>query len=406
MFTCPAQTPELDSLWNIYKRTPLPEVNAQSLRFHDTVFLSKDWHVCHKSRARYYRLVYPLGGFYIARDFYKSGHLQMEALCSSFDPQVNHGKCVYYYRNGNRESRGQYLNDTACGQWWYWRKQGPDSTLKDFDALHEKLFDSISWKPQNQSSLIIVNLNYRYKLNKGILNSGHGFGVELGFNFGYLFSQKLLLAVFAGRATKDLLYNTRYSRGYASDYTNSFRGNEFKGNDSVVLHHVAGLINNRGGAFHDVAMYYGIMLRLPMWYAPVIKIYRGSISTSFKASSSEALELQPAVPTEKKYDHDYYDFTRNIDLGVEVFLYNGRSHVREYDPIYRRVSRKKKLRWNVNMLGLSVYAEFINARKTKLYYSNGYHNVNHQFSEFMSEAFMQKYQREYNIGLRLSWGIF
>jgi hypothetical protein len=371
----------------------------------DTLFFNKKWKKCERNSAAYYRLISKADSLYIVNDFYMNGRIQMEAIYSSLDPEVKNGKCTYYNKKGVKTSQGEYKNDLQSGVWKYWGKNSKDSSIVDLSLPKPDYYDSVSWKPQNQSSLIIANFNYRGNLNKRMLSSGHGFGAELGFNFGYFISQKLLLGAFGGWATRDILWNTSFNRGYLNEFNTSFNGSSLNGNDSIVVNKMASLFN-QGGYFHDRSFYWGLIFRLPFRYAPIVKVYRGYVSSSYKSSSANRVILNPFVSSDKKFDHDYYDLVRNIDFGVELFLYNGRSRVQDYDPNSYPKAKKKKLRWNKNVLGLSIYIEKLDAYHSAFSYTDGYHDVKVSFERVMSSDFLQKHKTEYNVGLRLSYGAF
>jgi len=72
----------------------------------DTLFFNKKWRICQRSDAKYYRLIFRTDSIYIIHDFYLNGTLQMEAICSSADPEIKNGKCTYYDKKGRKTSQG------------------------------------------------------------------------------------------------------------------------------------------------------------------------------------------------------------------------------------------------------------------------------------------------------------
>lgn len=370
----------------------------------DTIFYDANWNTCDKAYALYYRLVYLEGDLYIVNDYYLNGILQMSAKCTSLEPEIKHGIATYYYPNGKRKSKGAYLFDEPTGVWTYYNKFGLSDHIYDYSYVEIATFDSSSWIPQNQSSLFIANINYRFKVNKSPLNSGHGFGIEVGLNLGYFISQKLLLAPFGGLSTRDLLYQTKFNSGYLNDFNSNFNGTDMQGNDSMVVNYMASIINEKG-YFHDRTVYYGLMIKLPYKYMPIIKVYKGGSSLAYK-TSREPIQPKPYVPSEKRDDNDYFDIYRKMNWGFEVFLYNGRTRVIDYNYQSFPYAKKKNLRWCSNLLAVSMYFEEYDTYHTTFSFSDGYHNIDVPMQSFMNQNFMNRNKKEYNIGIRLSYGVF
>lgn len=370
----------------------------------DTIYFDKDWKECEKVSALYFRLITTRDSLYQVNDYYLDGTLQMSALCSSINPEIKHGLCTYYHPNGKRERKGMYYNDKPIGVWNYYNKRGINYNYYDYSFEEVKSFDSSSWKSINQSSLFIGNINYRFKINKGSINSGHGFGIEAGLNLGYFFSQKLLAAPFLGWGMRDILYNTRFNSNYLNDFNNNYNGTSLTGNDSIAINYMADLMNKKG-YFHDLTTYYGLMIKLPFNYMPIVKIYRGNTSLSYK-TLNETIQLEPRVSSDKKTDKDYYDISRKMNWGVELFLYNGHTQITNYGNTSLSAKIRRKYKWSINALAFSIYAEEYDTYHSRFSFSDGYHNIDVPMESFMNKSFMNKYKKEYYVGLRLSCGIF
>lgn len=329
------------------------------------------------------------------------GTPEMTAWCSSTSTSnfIKDGRCTYYNRKGMKTATGVFDYNQQKGLWTWWYNGGKDSVTVNYqpDSLQYR-----GWKPQNQSSLIIGNVSYRVKLNRSPLSSGKGLGFEVGFNPGYFISQKLLLAVFAGYELKDWFWNTSYDAGYLRDFNANFNGQNFRGNDSIVVNKMASLVNGKG-AFHNVNGYYGIMLRLPFRFAPVLKVYKGYQSAAYR-SGSDRIYLKPFLSDDKKYDHDYYSVDNSLKWGVELFLFNGFTRVGQYASL--PLAARKNLKWMNNILALSIYFEKLDTYHSVFSYSNGPQVVDVPFTSCMSPAFLNKYRTDYNIGLRVSYGVF
>lgn len=370
----------------------------------DTIFYDINWIISERNQAAYYRLIKKTKRGYLVNDFYINGNPQMKARYSSIAPEIKHGKCIYYHTNGKIESEGHYYNDTAVGYWYYHNTKGRFTHQKKFKDAYIPTYDSSSWKPQNQSSLLIANVNYRFNFNNSQINSGHGLGLEFGFNLGYFISQKFLFAPFVGMGMRDLFYQTKFTSGYVQSFNNNYYGNTLTGNDSIVVNYMKNLINSKG-YFHERNSYAGVMMRLPFKYMPIIKLYTGESSLAYK-TLNETIQLKPYVSGDKKTDNDYFDITRRMNWGAEIFLYNGRTRVRNYDNTVFSVAQCKRLKWSTNLLALSVYIQEFDTYHSHFTFSDGYHDVSVSMSTFMNSSFMQSHKKDYFIGLRLSYGVF
>lgn len=380
------------------------ENNNHQIKLTDTIFYNINWDVSTHDQAAYYRLMTKTKQGYLVNDFYINGNPQMKARCSSVNPEIKHGKCTYYHINGKREAEGHYYQDTAAGYWYYYNTKGRYTHQKKFKDIYIPVYDSSSWRPQNQSSLFICNVNYRFNLNNSQINSGHGLGLELGFNLGYFISQKFLFAPFVGMGMRDLFYQTKFNPDYMQSFNSNYYGNTLTGNDSIVVNYMKNLVNSKG-YFHERNSYIGIMIRLPFKYMPIMKFYTGESSLSYK-TLNETIQLKPYVSGDKKTDNDYFDITRRMNWGTEIFLYNGHTRVRNYENTIFSVEQCKRLKWSTNALALSVYIQQFNTYNSVFAFSDGYHNVSVSMSSFMKDSFMQSHKKDYFIGLRLSYGIF
>lgn len=380
------------------------ETVKQTQNLADTIFYNKNWEVSSKKEAMYYRLIKAEDKGYLVSDYFMNGTPQMVAHCSSINPEIKQGECIYYHPNGKRKAQGYYNNDKAVGIWNYYGPRGVRIDSKDLSPVEVPVYDSSSWIPQNQSSLFLFNVNYRFKINKGQISSGHGLGLELGFNLGYFISQKLLFAPFVGMGMRDIFYPTRFNSSYVKDFEANNHSASLSGNDSIAVNYMASIIGERQ-YYHERHSYFGLMIKLPYKYMPILKIYTGESSLSYK-TAGEPIQLKPYVSGDKKTDNDYFDISRRINWGVEVFLYNGRTRVRNYENQIFSAENRKRLKWTTNSLALSLYVQQFDTYHAHFGFSDGYHDVDVPMSTFMTASFMNKYKRDYFVGLRLSYGIF
>jgi len=92
-----------------------------------TVLFDENWlPIEDSSKASYYRTVTYKNGLPKGKviDYYMIGIKQWEGYLISDEPDSSHGKCIYYYENGNIESAGRYVNNQEHGVWRYWTEDG------------------------------------------------------------------------------------------------------------------------------------------------------------------------------------------------------------------------------------------------------------------------------------------
>ncbi|HXD94530.1 MAG TPA: alpha/beta hydrolase [Bacteroidia bacterium] len=98
----------------------------------DTTFLDKDWNMCTRSKAAYYRFVKKDGAKLFVRDFYINNKPQSEAVCTSLEPYVRNGKWIEYREDGTKNSEGQFIDEKPVGKWTWWNEGEKDSTIGEY----------------------------------------------------------------------------------------------------------------------------------------------------------------------------------------------------------------------------------------------------------------------------------
>ena len=274
-----------------------------------------------------------------------------------------------------------------------WQKT--DDTREDEDDL--PLYHG--WRQQNQSSLILANINERMRVSPNPLNSGKGLGFEVGLNIGYLFNQRLLLGAFGGWAMRDVFYTTKFTASYRSDFNNAYHTTGYHGNDSLVVNEFSTLINN--GNFHDQEIYYGIVFRLPYKWAPLVKLYTGQFNWVYK--TFDHLPVTPSSDT--RNDNDYYNISYKLAWGAEVVLFHGYTKIFEYNDELP-FPRKGHYFFNNGILPISFFVERINSTHSEFSWEDGQIGVKIPASQLLSPAFMQQYKANFYYGFRISYGLF
>jgi pimeloyl-ACP methyl ester carboxylesterase len=98
----------------------------------DTTYFDKDWVICKKNTAAYYRLVEKDGTNFIVKDFFMSNKLQMIAVCSSVNPDVRNGKFTEFNERGQKINMGCYSNNIPAGTWVSYDENGKDSSAYEY----------------------------------------------------------------------------------------------------------------------------------------------------------------------------------------------------------------------------------------------------------------------------------
>ncbi len=83
----------------------------------DVLYLDADWEVvANKAAAEYKRVLVKEGnGWHVEDYYYPANTLQMKGILSSLSPDVPEGLVVFYYRNGNVERQGHYVENRRVG---------------------------------------------------------------------------------------------------------------------------------------------------------------------------------------------------------------------------------------------------------------------------------------------------
>jgi hypothetical protein len=223
-----------------------------------------------------------------------------------------------------------------------------------------------------------------------VISSGHGVYLEAGINPGKFISDKLILGLYAGWGWRGTAWSTSFSSSFTSDYKNSLSYSEgaFSETDRTIINSSARLFEERKGtsiampgcetsSFHNYSVYYGVVIKLPYRYSPVIKLYRGSTRSYYMGNK---------IVTS---DQDYNIFElRRAMHGCEVMFFRG-----------------LQLKEHLNAGCLSVYAENNSMKRSELYFTDGNITRSLPLGDFTNSSFLNKYKNDFTVGLRLSFCI-
>ena len=263
------------------------------------------------------------------------------------------------------------------------------------DSLWIKKF-----KPHDNSSLFLFTAGYKMPVNtNAIINSGHGLYFEGGVNPGHLISKKLVVGFYVGWAFMDRFWSTSFKNDFTNDYSASInKEKNFSSFDSAVIYSSADLFKGQKGrsvtlpgcqmrSFHDYSLYYGLVIKLPYKYVPVVKVYTGSTRSYFMGDGNIVTPNQ---------DYSIFELRRMM-YGCELIIFRGLQG-KSNDLTQKYPSYK-----NTGML--SIYYESNNFYNSTLHFDNGNQKTEIPLRNFVSSSFLQKYRSDVYFGLKLSFSI-
>lgn len=151
----------------------------------DTLYLDGQYQPMEsKLGARYYRLDTRLEEEVTSVTmYYITGVKKMEGQYQGIDPQLEEGEFVYYYRNGQVESRGRYCKGKKCGIWKRYAWDGSersDRLYPDPGSFQRKIIDEPAQFPGGYEGLLTyIETNTLYP--KEAIGSGIEGTVKISF---------------------------------------------------------------------------------------------------------------------------------------------------------------------------------------------------------------------------------
>jgi len=93
-----------------------------------TIYYDSNWKVISDSKkASFYRKIGSSPnekGHYLVKDYYITGEIQMDAVMSSYDPEIMDGDVNYYFKNGKKQTERKYINGKENGYYKEWYENG------------------------------------------------------------------------------------------------------------------------------------------------------------------------------------------------------------------------------------------------------------------------------------------
>ncbi|MCW3077763.1 MAG: hypothetical protein JWO32_2372 [Bacteroidetes bacterium] len=255
------------------------------------------------------------------------------------------------------------------------------------------------FRPSNESSLFLFTAGYKLPLNKAtIINSGHGLYIEAGINAAKFFSTKTVVAIYGGYALMDRLWSTSFNSNFINDYQNTYNPEAGLSTlDSAVASSFSRVMAEHTGksltapgcemnSFHNYSLYYGVLLKLPYRYSPVLKLYTGFTRSHLQGASGLATI---------KNDYNIFQLRRSM-VGAELILFRG---------FQSTFSKSNKSVNHLNSGALSIYYEANNLSNASLYFDDGKQQTSIALKKVSSASFLSKYKAENYWGLKLSFFI-
>jgi hypothetical protein len=249
-------------------------------------------------------------------------------------------------------------------------------------------------------SPVIFSVSYRLPVNNNILiNSGHGLAFEVGINPAYFISKKQLIGIYGGIATRDNFWSTGFNGNFVNDYSNSVVSDVYWGLNMEAINASKQLFSEKKGtsltfpgcetsSFHSAALYYGIIVRLPIpKYPLILKFYTGKNETSYRGGQ---------IITEQK-EYNYFAVKRQMH-GCELSLFPGIKRSNKGHG-FENISR-------IFLGTISVYYEYSDLSKAALYFTDGEKQISLPFRNYLSSSFLKKYKHENSFGIKLSVNIY
>lgn len=247
-------------------------------------------------------------------------------------------------------------------------------------------------------SVLLFSAGYRLPAYTGsISNSGRGVFLEAGVNAGRLISKNVLVGIFVGWGWKDNLWYSGFNNGFVKDYATSIdheKPASFL--DSSVVAASSGLFAAKKGrslsmpgcemsSFHNYSLYYGLVVRLPLRFFPVVKLYRGSTRSHYQG---------PDGLVTSGNDYNILQLRRSL-YGCELMTLN---------PL--RLFYKNTVPQHLQHIGVSVYYEYCDFYTSALYFDNSQDRRLIPLRTFVSAGLLKKYAHENLFGFKLSYNLY
>ncbi len=251
-------------------------------------------------------------------------------------------------------------------------------------------FTFSTWSQSGEGFKDYLNgyIDYRLPVNDNRINSSnHGINVELSLSVSKFFSKNDWVSIFGGWGCKDRLWLTEFNSKFAQDYdvhsnTAGFNGIEASGlsrlqADFHSLKQREIPLPSYHSGFHEMNLYYGLIITPPNPKLPVLKIYTGYTKTVGGVDR---------VCTEGG-EFAFHRIKRPLTFGVNL--------------CQRDVLRLLGLA-DEGFISISLYYELSNfSQATYQYYDGCDQTRKIPFSEMVDDEFLAKYKNDIRFGFKV-----
>ncbi len=259
-------------------------------------------------------------------------------------------------------------------------------------------FASEGFYPNDEVGYFNLDLGYRGAYLGGITQAGHGFFLEFGVNAGRFINDALILSPMLGI---NLVSDGAYAPGFLDDFNRYYRmppeyealtnrdymtnpRTEEEDREVTALEAGAARLDylRAGKPENTFDFYYGLILRYPHRYAPVVKVYSkfsftnmGSSSTGWTSSQSGARRGANTL--------DRWGW------GVETIVFRG------YTVAASNMG-------NLNLGYVSLFYECFDLTQAVIYQKNDVQNIRAVYlREYVEKPFMDKWGKEQRVGVKV-----
>ena len=270
--------------------------------------------------------------------------------------------------------------------------------------LNTSLFakKNYSFFSKNDNGFLIVQFDYSRDLSSNIMSNGNGFAFDFGLNPAYFFNKSFVFAPYCGI---NVAFGTEYDKEFVSDFIQHYKLPE---NYSYLNENVSYLNEKeridynsfeegirctdyiKNGIIDEgtLKFTYGFILKSPFKYFPPVKIYK----SYYNSSALRGVTHYYVGSSHKKY----FNYDR-FGWGTEVVLTRG--------YLFSDGKGSKGI-GSIGLGSISLFLDFFDFKKTTIIQKDTDRNTRNVYLyEFTDQDFIDKYKKEWRIGIKIGLSI-
>lgn len=110
----------------------LSTLTAFSYAENDTIYFTDYWRLCEIEEAQFYRVYNKEKDNYLINDYYIGGQVQMSTFSSDYVKLNKNGITTFYFKSGQKEKEGNYVDNEREGEWKMWLENGQLEEVGNF----------------------------------------------------------------------------------------------------------------------------------------------------------------------------------------------------------------------------------------------------------------------------------